>query len=162
MPKPITMKVLRWEPRPGQLPAPIIQDDSETFEVEQVKDVRAWLASVAPGYDPTKPSMTVIKLYRPAPGAPIASKTTYGYGNPTERAAGVTVRTCTVGFNWESHDGRMKAQYQYLCAVDDGKVLPGGGHRPPRFILGPCLGVTIGPAPRRAVEVAAPVPALVV
>lgn len=156
------MRVLDWNPQPGQpLPAPVIKDDADTFNVEQVKDIRAWLESVAPGYDPRKPSMTFVKLYRPEPGGPIAAKTTYGYGNPTERAAGVSVRTCTVGFNCENRDGTIKAQYRYLCAVEDGHSLVGGLPVRPRFILGPCLGVVHGGNPR-GVELAAPVAALVV
>lgn len=160
MAKTIVLDILRWEPTPGGLPRPVIRDDSESFTPEQVRDIRAWLEAAAPGYDPRKPSLTFIKLYRPEPGAAIASKVSYGHGNPEEKAAGVSVRTCTVGVHYE--EGHVAAVHQYLCAVDDGVGLVGGRPVKPRFIVGPSLGVAMGTKPQAAVEVAAPIAARVV
>lgn len=136
-------KVVSWEPKPGApLPTPVIQDDSERYDPRTVKEVRAWLDSVAPGFDARRPSHTVISLHRPlGPGTPIEANVIYGVGLDCAAAGQIVsemrrFRTTTVEICCEKDP--IIARYRYLCALDDSNLAW------PRFILGPCLGVLPG------------------
>lgn len=128
----MALKVLAWDPRPGQpIPAPVIEDDSARYPAELVKDVRAWLEREKPGFSARRPSNTLLRMERDVPGGPIRWEITYGISIDC-MAAGTcgAFRPTTVEFVHAD----LGLRYRYLAAVHDRNGWP-------RFIVGPCLGV---------------------
>lgn len=138
--------VVSWEPVPGEpLPMPFLRDDSEAYDPRTVRDVQAWLRSVAAGFDARRPTATLIRLYRNEQNV-VKGHVHYGLGMDA-MAAGECgkFRTTTVEFFCEKDP--ILARYRYLAAVDDSDLAW------PKFILGPCLGVLPGPAGQQVIQV---------
>lgn len=129
--------VVAWHPQPEQaLPLPVLADDSASYDVATVADVRAWLESVRDGFDARRPSATLIRLYRNEQNE-VKGHVIYGLGLDCIAAGNcgafrATTLECCYGKD------PIRARYRYLAAIDDTDLAW------PKFVVGPLLGVLPG------------------
>lgn len=123
------VKVTRWQPVMGKpLPEPVIEDDSEHFDPQAVKNVRDWLVSTAQAFINGKPTPMTIFLTNELL-SPWTIVTTIGAGIKEE----VIFKHATIELHLvDKRTKKVVATYHYLVArTSDNK----------RDIVGPQLKV---------------------